>query len=609
MSTNKIRAALLIVCASAVVSAQQVRDGGAPRISGTGSIAGQVVTDETSPRGIRRAIVTLGGDALGGRSAITDDNGRFVFVNLPSGNFTVSATKAAYLPAAYGARRPGRPGTAVVLAEGARQDVTIRMARGAVIAGTIRDASGAPMSGVDVTAVKANNTDRPSASASASETATADDRGMYRIYGLLPGEYQVRATLPVFQIGGTGPVGARSTTEMDALLAALGRRSSGQSAGLAAPASQPPLPIARAVGFLPTYFPGTPIQGDAETITLAAGEERAGIDFELRPSPAGAIAGSVSGPVANAAAIQLSIYQVGSTGTNSGGTNPSLAERPTAQSGGFRYTNVTPGKYRIIARADQAGEFLYAVAEVDMSGGDIGGVALALQPGSTFAGNVTFDAASAPVPSDLSTIRVSLTMGGGSFSSISGGTVVGNSFQAGAFAMARADGSFAIRNIAPGAYNVIVGFPGSTSGTWWLRSVVAGGRDLLDGPVDVATGFNVANAQITFTDKRTELSGTLQAPGGLPAPEYFVVAFPADKTLWRAARRIKSTRPSSDGRYSLRDLPGGEYLLAALTDVEPADLADAKFLEQVAPAALRVTLAAGETKTQDLRLSAASTVR
>jgi hypothetical protein len=604
---------LILVCAFATfVSAQQVRDAGAPRVSGTGSIAGRIVGDETPPRGIRRAIVTLGGDALGGRSAITDDDGRFLFANLPAGNFSVSATKAAYLPASYGATRPGRPGTPVVLTEGGRQDVTIKMARGAVISGTIRDGNGAPMSGVDVVAVNTRGPGRQGASAWA-ELVTADDRGNYRIYGLLPGEYRVRATLPVFQIGGQGPVGARSTAEMDALLATLGRRTSGQTAGLSAPAAQPPLPIAPAVGFLPTYFPGTVIESDAETITLAAGEERNGVDFDLRPSIAGAIAGSVTGPIANPAAIQLSIFQVGSTGVNTASTNPILADRPTAQSGAFRYTNVTPGKYRIVARADRnqtgpalqpaSADYLYAVTEVDMSGGDIGGVNLMLQPGSTFAGKVTFDAAAAPVPADLSTVRVSLSMGGGSFYSISGGTVVGNSFQAGAFGTARADGSFAIGNIAPGSYNVIVGFPGSTSATWWLRSVVAGGRDLLDGPVDVVTGFNVADAQVIFTDRHTEISGALQASGGVPAPEYFVVAFPADKALWRATRRIKSTRPSSDGKYALRDLPAGDYLLAALTDLEPADLADPKFLEQVMPASLRVTLGWGETKTQDLRLA------
>ena len=50
------------------------------------------------------------------------------------------------------------------------------------------------------------------------------------------------------------------------------------------------------------------------------------------------------------------------------------------------------------------------------------------------------------------------------------------------------------------------------------------------------------------------------------------------------------------------NLPAGEYLLVALTDVMPNEWNDPKFLDSLAPAALKITLAEGEKKVQDLRI-------
>ena len=77
----------------------------------------------------------------------------------------------------------------------------------------------------------------------------------------------------------------------------------------------------------------------------------------------------------------------------------------------------------------------------------------------------------------------------------------------------------------------------------------------------------------------------------------------ADRAFWRlASRRVQFTRPGTDGRFILRDLPSGDYLIAALTDLEPSDLNDASFLERLVPAAVKVHLNDGEKKIQDLRL-------
>ena len=62
------------------------------------------------------------------------------------------------------------------------------------------------------------------------------------------------------------------------------------------------------------------------------------------------------------------------------------------------------------------------------------------------------------------------------------------------------------------------------------------------------------------------------------------------------------TRPGSDGRYKVADLPPGEYYIAALTDVEQNEWLDPAFLTQLVPASTKVAVAEGEKKEQSLRI-------
>ena len=132
--------AIALLCFAAVaLDASQQRDTPLTPATGSAAVSGQVLTDEATPRPVRRAIVTISGDLPAARSAITDDDGRFAFRNLPAGRFTINVTKVAYLPASYGALKPGRPGTPLQVEPGQQAAVTIKMARGGVIAGTLRD--------------------------------------------------------------------------------------------------------------------------------------------------------------------------------------------------------------------------------------------------------------------------------------------------------------------------------------------------------------------------------------------------------------------------------------------------------------------------------------
>jgi uncharacterized protein (DUF2141 family) len=515
------------------------------------------------------------------------------------------------------------------------------MFKGAVISGTLRDASGQPLAGVRVTAINARATDNArltlSPQASNAESVTTDDRGAYRIYGLMPGEYAI-AALPLPD--GTGQIGARSAAEMDALLFMLAQRRNAAApfaptVTVPSSVSSPRLQQASNAGYCPIYFPGTPVFAEATRIRVAPGEEREAADFSVSHVPFASIEGRVSGDLVTLAGVELSIIPPGPFGSGTG--TRGITRKAPNEIGEFAYGNLPPGRYRIVARARPGlanssvasravsgrgggggtvasagvgvsgptwytGEQFFAVADVDVRGVNVKGVILRLAPGGSFSGKVVFDSASTPTPDDLKTISVHLAQQSSSDMSMSGGTVIGATLSELRPVPLRADGTFSIMGIGPASYRPRVILPASLSEAWTLRSAIADDRDLLDTGIE---GPNVQLAGVTLilTDRPTELSGTLRTASGQPAAEYFVIVFSTERVHWMVgARRSRSARPDTNGRFAFANLPVGEYCIAALTDLDPMEWQDASFLEQVAPAAVKVSIGEGQKKTQDLRI-------
>jgi hypothetical protein len=253
-------------------------------------------------------------------------------------------------------------------------------------------------------------------------------------------------------------------------------------------------------------------------------------------------------------------------------------------------------------RPAQPGEgFFFARAQVNVTGADIDGLTLALRPGVRLDGRVVIDGTSDPPfgPTDL-TIRVSPAAG--SYSSMSNNTLMGNSLSGSAPATVSVDGAFTITHLGPDIYRLFAGPPQAAEG-WWLLSAEARGRDLLDAPFEVGD-TDITGIVLTYTDRKTELTGRLQTAAGAAAPDHFVVVVPADRSRWVAgSRRMQAVRPGTDGRFSVTQLPAGDYLVAALTDFEPADFSDAAFLNQLAALAVPVTIRDGAQTVQDLEIA------
>jgi hypothetical protein len=162
----------------------------------------------------------------------------------------------------------------------------------------------------------------------------------------------------------------------------------------------------------------------------------------------------------------------------------------------------------------------------------------------------------------------------------------------------------------PATYRIGISMPGArttpagSSGAWTLASIALAGADVSDRAFELQPGAPVAGVVATFTDRPTELSGTLSDQADRPAPGYPIVVFSADRGDWRSgSRRIAVARPSTDGSFRLVGLPPGRYHLAAVVSLDPSDVGDPSFLEQLVPASLTVSLTAGARTVQHLRLA------
>jgi hypothetical protein len=156
--------------------------------------------------------------------------------------------------------------------------------------------------------------------------------------------------------------------------------------------------------------------------------------------------------------------------------------------------------------------------------------------------------------------------------------------------------------VIPGRYFLTASGAGAG---WSIESSAIDGHDSLDVPYELKPGGASGTAVVTFSDRQAQLSGRIVNQRGQAAPEQTLILYPADERYWvPQSRRIRSTRPATDGQFTFAVLPAGEYKLVALTDVEPGSWFDPAFLQQVDAASTRITVAEGEKKVQHLQISA-----
>lgn len=647
--------ALAVVVTSVSVGAQTQRDRQVPTrdrpavaVTGTGVVAGVVVSADERQQPVRRASVMLAsGQVVVPRTAVTDDEGRFAFTGLPAGNYTLVAQKPAWVAAVYGSRTQGdSQGIPIAVIDGQRvEGLRIPIARGAVVAGTIRFTSGAPAIGVQVQVMRARMVDGRRQMTMVAAPAQTDDQGAYRVFGLPAGDYVVQArsqqALNPFQTGTT-----RLVTESEVR---WGEQQLAQSKALVSASAEsdapPPPPLGPTVTYSAVYFPGTALVSDAAVLTLPAGVERANTDFALALVPTGRVMGTVLMPDGTPAAGASIVLEP--EGGNDGdllGMLTGGGRGVAGRDGKFTLSGVTPGQYRVVVRGTprragapeqtdaemamaqamaMAGAFsgmlgggaenpatLWAIDAVGMNGQDVGPITMQLREGLTVEGTIVTEEGGPPA--DAEAVRISVARPA---STDPMAAMMARMFTTSA-GSTKADGTFAVRGLMPGKYAialsgkpmrqsmVLPGVPPAATG-WVVTSIKWRDQDLADALVDVQSGVPVTGVVVTLTNRPSELSGTVIDVAGRPTGAFPIVVYSVERSFWGVgSRRVVQAQPASDGKFLVIGLPAGDYYVAAVTRLEPGDLENRQFLEELVPAAMRLSIANGEKKTQDLKLAA-----
>ena len=105
--------------------------------------------------------------------------------------------------------------------------------------------------------------------------------------------------------------------------------------------------------------------------------------------------------------------------------------------------------------------------------------------------------------------------------------------------------------------------------------------------------------RVVLTNQPTRLGGVILDEKKQPA-DGTVVVFPEETSRWREdSRTIRAARPDQRGEFSIKGLPAGKYLIAAVDYVQDGQWYDPEFLAGLRPRAQPLSLAEAENKRVD----------
>lgn len=523
----------------------------------TASITGRVVSSNGTP--LARVVVQAYRPFVAGRAVETDERGRYVIDRLTPGAYTVDARKSGFVVRQYGQVGTAATGRSVSLRDGqTASSIDITLVRGGAIAGTVVDEFGEPVQGVELSALQIQVIAgrRRALRVTSFGSYQTDDRGRYRLYGMAPGTYVVRA-LVRDAVAGEG-------------------------------------------GYAPLYFPGALNVDQAVPTKVELDATASAVDFTLTPTGTHRITGTlfdVAGRPGRGRVL-LAISE------RSGATQLEPTSATAADDGTFAFPNVPPGDYvlQAIGSASERDSFgalrptsiLFASSFVTVATDAPPPVQLRLSAGATLRGRIVYEGLAEAPPRAASLLAFPADFDRGPM--IGAGPMgftlnPDNSFQyTGVF------GPTLIR-VEP------------RQSDWYLKSILFNGQDLADTPFDFGLDGTFSDIEVVISTTGAGVTGRVTDDRAAPVADYGVHVFSTFRDRWFSGSRwVKTARPTQDGSFRVDGLPPGDYWVAAIERIEGPPGGgvlppDPQLLESLSSRATRIALGEGQSRDLTLRLT------
>jgi hypothetical protein len=460
------------------------------------------------------------------------------------GSYRLLVERTGYARQEFGQRALGRRGVSLTLSSGQRMtDLLFRMVPAGVITGRVFDESGEPVVGVIVNVLRRVYREGQ-VGFEGGQSDRSDDRGEYRIFNLMPGKYVVSAT-PLGGIAGFGV-----------------RRRGGAEAGEET--------------YVPTYYPGVIDPETAVPLEISPGQELTGIDFTLTPQQTVRVRGRVLAAGSGRGATQVVLLPRAQRAPFRGRAREDSVE----QDGTFELAGVAPGSYILAAMRHEPDETFSAREPLEVGNSDVEGITLALMPNGTVAGKVVVEGGTLPEGRMFVNLRPEDALSRG-----------GN-------ARVQADGTFQIRNVSMGEYQVTVG---GAPADFYVKSVRRGNEEYRNRSLSLAR--DSAGLEVVLSPAGARVEGQVLTDENLPASGVTVVLVPA-RELRHLRAAYRTTVTDVTGQFVLRGIPPGDYT-AYSWDTDEGDVwMDPEFLALYNGKGQRVSLVAGGAQGVQLTLLA-----
>ncbi len=495
--------------------------------SDAGAITGLVLDDTGQPAADAQIIISRVGFRNQYQFLVTDAAGRFKAPGLAPGFYAIDVQWPGYILYSDSAK----PGLHRV-----GEHLTFKLIRGGVITGRVTGANGEPIISATVSAHRARDQEGRRVGRDTEHQRT-DDRGVYRMYGLVPGQYVVRVNTGSGIYAGGGETGEET----------------------------------------PTYYPSSTRDTAAE-ISVRAGEEISGIDIQLREARGHAISGIVSGDIGpdnRAEGVEVKLVNVRS------GDIERIANIHGAPR--FAFYGVTDGEYELYAQKvySEEGNAGSNSRQIVLRGADLVGADLKLVKYGAIAGRVIIEspATTQPAPRCESQSRFQLEeiMLDARIDSPTSRRQdqffkpqeYWGSWRGG---VVDQKGGFTIRNLESGLYRLNVNLPGEY---WYVRSMtqpaVGGSKKITEvsrSGLAIKSGEKVSGVEVFIAEGAASLRGrvvpvdeTKSKIGAGSSPRLQIHLLPAEESAKDDLLRYAETLAGKNGLFEFKNIAPGKYWL------------------------------------------------